>query len=309
MRIARTPLCAFSTTLAAAVVLGSAGRSLADASIYEGWNYPAGDSFDLSPGTGTGWATDSGYSGPLAVVSPSLTHPAAPPSTGNALGTTAGTSFIDIGRPFASSLDSTQTLWMSFLGRRDSDFATYTVSLSQHSGNRTFSAIFGIDVDPSDGADRYKARWQNVGFSVTSGDSFASQPLSAPGTTDLFLVRINAADTVADSQTFDMWVNPNAGALGSPDASITWPSSLRVWSGAQFDANGGTLDEFRIDASMANVVSVPAPGAIAAGPLVALAIARRRRRMRRAAPPRGAAGLAGPAHLRERTWPSATCAL
>jgi hypothetical protein len=169
-------------------------------------------------------------------------------------------------------------MWMSFLGRRDDSGGTYLVSLQQLSGNRTFSASFGVDVDSSSGDLRYKARWENVGFSVTAGDAFAGKPLTALGTTDLFLVRINPADVDADSQTFDMWVNPDVSVLGAPDASIAWPSAFRVWSQAQFSVAGATTDEFRIDSSMANVVNVPGPGAGAAICMGLGVLGRRRRR-------------------------------
>jgi hypothetical protein len=110
------------------------------------------------------------------------------------------------------------------------------------------------------------------------GDSFADKAVSPLGATDMFLVRIDAADTDAGTQTFDLWVNPDPANLGAPDASVVWPAAIRSWNIVQYSLVGGTVDELRIDSSMSNVVNIPAPGAAAIIPAIVIA-ARRRRRM------------------------------
>jgi len=232
----RKSTCHLVASLLLILMIGPAREAAASQLVYEGFQYLPGQTLPTMAG-GLGWAPGP-WIGSAAMIdqAPTLSHPSALPSTGDALfNPQVGEAFRSFSAPLNNGAND---LWFSFQEQTAAAGSGSFVDLRIAS-----ASVTDLNIN-KDGLGTITLNALPAGFSA------------GPVHTDLFVVQI--AQFGGGISRVNLFVDPGA-TLGPPSASFAIPSAVAA-NQFYFRTDGGQwLDEIRVGTTPLDVLAVPEP--------------------------------------------------
>ncbi len=239
------------------IALGLALPARAQSSAYEGFNYPG---YPQLAGLNGGSGFAGAWSGPSGVGGGSLGYSVLQ-TTGDNLSVGNGATANDHVRSLAAPI-TTGTVWVSFLMRASTPYATGDLVGLYVKGDNAGSRIFAGAGNSTQGNDFGLGSGALVGnFNVSTGAAIA------PFSTNFLVLRLERVDAVNTTAT--LYLNPAPG-LAAPNVaavgSYTYNTGNLVALGIYSYSPGAAtvFDEIRLGGSYATVAPIFSPPLIAA---------------------------------------------
>jgi hypothetical protein len=234
----RVSMYRLAASLVLFLAIGLAREAAASPLAYEGFNYVINQPLSTMNG-GTGWAGSwTQISGGMVDQPPTLSYPAALPSTGDALSTFGSGA---ASRSFLTPLSNTGSdLWISFMELT----AVGAVSGASVELQQPSPSLPDIDVN------------KDAGGAITL-NGLAAGVSAGVGNVDFFVLQL--VQWSGGATLVNLFVDPGV-VLGPPNASLLIPGLAFQAQQFYYQSNAGqVLDEIRVGTTPLDVAAVPEP--------------------------------------------------